>query len=87
MYTLTNHAQGFRMLVGDPYNRVESKTGLQNCYRCYTGPNFQGDDLAPCSDKKLDTPYFPKGPCLGGIRSNIEFPTSVVFFFLGYTVN
>ncbi|KAH8733130.1 hypothetical protein GQ44DRAFT_696965 [Phaeosphaeriaceae sp. PMI808] len=67
---------GFRMLAGDPTNRkVDSKMKMQNCYRCYTGPNFGGDNAAPCADNKLDTQRMPSAPCKGGIRSNILFPT------------
>lgn len=53
---------------------------MQSCYRCYTGPNFGGDDRAPCSDPKIDTEGFPPKPCLGGIRSNILYPTYVPSF-------
>lgn len=46
--------QGFRMLVGDPLQRSRPDTSLkrQNCYRCYTGPNYGGDVSAPCQDAK-----------------------------------
>ncbi len=42
------------MLVGDPSMRSRKDTTLkrQNCYRCYTGPNFGGDVSAPCQDAK-----------------------------------
>ena len=42
------------MLVGDPLQRSRPDTSLkrQNCYRCYTGPNFGGDVSAPCQDSK-----------------------------------
>jgi len=42
--------QGFRMLSGDPMmkSRADTKLKLQNCFRCYTGPNFGGDTAAPC---------------------------------------
>ena len=65
------------MLVGDPTMRSRPDQTLrrQNCYRCYTGPNFGGDTSAPCQDNTLDTEKFPTKPCLGGIRSNIHFPT------------
>jgi hypothetical protein len=65
------------MLIGDPALREEKRTTLQNCYRCFTGPNFRGDNSAPCADRVLDTRYMPKEPCLGGIRSNVEFPTYI----------
>ncbi|KAH8654424.1 hypothetical protein BGZ60DRAFT_495879 [Tricladium varicosporioides] len=74
---ITAFKPGFRMLVGDPSQRSRSGTTLkrQNCYRCYTGPNFGGDNAAPCQDAKLDTEKFPTDVCKGGIRSNILFPT------------
>lgn len=67
------------MLVGDPNERSRSDTKLkrQNCYRCYTGPNFGGDIGAPCMDDRVDTEALPNKVCPGGIRSNILFPTLV----------
>jgi hypothetical protein len=42
------------MLVGDPSVRTaQSNQKMQNCYRCYTGPNFGGDTAAPCADNKF----------------------------------
>jgi hypothetical protein len=42
-------SQGFRMLSGDLTNRqVIPNMKRQNCFRCYTGPNFGGDTAAPC---------------------------------------
>ncbi|TLS29928.1 hypothetical protein PpBr36_02231 [Pyricularia pennisetigena] len=74
---ITAFKPGFRMLVGDPMQRSRSDTTLkrQNCYRCYTGPNFGGDIAAPCQDDRVDSERFPSKPCPGGIRSNIHFPT------------
>ncbi|KAK4212768.1 hypothetical protein QBC37DRAFT_465115 [Rhypophila decipiens] len=72
--TVTAFKPGFRMFVGD----VTRKTPLykmQSCYRCYSGPNFGGDDMAPCSDSRLDFESFPPKPCPGGIRSNVLYPT------------
>ncbi|KAF2262975.1 hypothetical protein CC78DRAFT_497579 [Lojkania enalia] len=67
---------GFRMLVGDPARRTpDPAMKRQNCYRCYTGPNFGGDFAAPCMDGSIDTVGLPTKPCKGGIRSNIAFPT------------
>lgn len=63
------------MLVGDATNRVSKNLKTQTCFRCYSGPNFGGDNAAPCQDAKLDTEGFPKNPCPGGIRSNILYPT------------
>ena len=66
------------MLVGDATKREKLGDGLksQTCFRCYTGPDFGGDNSAPCADAKLDTEAFPAGPC-HGIRSNILYPTCV----------
>jgi hypothetical protein len=67
---------GFRMLAGDATRTASAGLGknMQACFRCYTGPNFQGNVDSPCFDPKLDTEGFPSGMCLGGIRSNIIFP-------------
>lgn len=66
------------MLVGDANQRERRGSGMksQTCFRCYTGPNFQGDDAAPCADAQLDTEHLPTGPC-HGIRSNVLYPTYV----------
>ncbi|KAH8900242.1 hypothetical protein GQ53DRAFT_869639 [Thozetella sp. PMI_491] len=74
---ITAFKPGFRMLVGDPNMRSRPDATLkrQNCYRCYTGPNFGGDVSAPCQDGKIDTEALPPKACPGGIRSNIHFPT------------
>ncbi|EMD89403.1 hypothetical protein COCC4DRAFT_66754 [Bipolaris maydis ATCC 48331] len=72
---VTAFKPGFRMLVGDAANRVSKNRKSQTCFRCYTGPNFGGDNAAPCQDAKLDTEGFPTTPCPGGIRSNILYPT------------
>ena len=41
------------MLVGDPMVRERpAELDRQNCFRCYTGPNFGGDVGAPCMDAK-----------------------------------
>jgi hypothetical protein len=74
---ITAFKPGFRMLVGDPAMRSRKDQTLrrQNCYRCYTGPNFGGDTGAPCMDNNVDTEAFPSKQCKGGIRSNIHFPT------------
>ncbi|KAI0014916.1 hypothetical protein F4780DRAFT_133714 [Xylariomycetidae sp. FL0641] len=75
--SITAFKPGFRMLVGDPTSRSRQGTTLkrQNCYRCYTGPNFGGDTSAPCMDANIDTEALPPKQCKGGIRSNILFPT------------
>jgi hypothetical protein len=43
------------MLVGDAAQRTKKGTGLksQTCFRCYSGPNFGGDNAAPCADAKF----------------------------------
>jgi hypothetical protein len=73
---VTAFKPGFRMLTGDATRRKSQGLGknMQSCFRCYTGPNFGGNVASPCFDSKLDTDSFPKGPCPGGIRSNIIFP-------------
>ncbi|VBB79522.1 Putative protein of unknown function [Podospora comata] len=67
---------GFRMFTGDAARRTSTGLGrkMQSCYRCYTGPNFQGNTMSPCMDPKLDTESFPTTPCPGGIRSSVIFP-------------
>lgn len=72
--TVTAFKPGFRMLVGDPNNR-KPKYKSQSCFRCYSGPNFGGDDMAPCADSRRDFEGFPPQPCPGGIRSNVLYPT------------
>lgn len=43
------------MLVGDPMDRERpANMRLQNCFRCYTGPNFGGDVGAPCQDARYE---------------------------------
>ncbi|KAI1081977.1 hypothetical protein F5B20DRAFT_569478 [Whalleya microplaca] len=73
---VTAFKPGFRMLAGESTQRESSGLGrnMQSCFRCYTGPNFEGNVYSPCFDPTLDTEHFPTGPCLGGIRTNIIFP-------------
>ncbi|KAK4215045.1 hypothetical protein QBC37DRAFT_137671 [Rhypophila decipiens] len=74
---VTAFKPGFRMFSGDPNRRTPSGLGMkatQSCYRCFTGPNFQGNTYSPCFDPKLDTEGFPTTPCPGGIRSSVIFP-------------
>jgi len=71
---VTAFQPGFRMLVGDPMRRTP-KYKSQSCFRCYTGPNFGGDNMAPCADSKVDFEGFPPAACPGGIRSNVLYPT------------
>lgn len=75
---ITAFKPGFRMLSGDPgmKSRPDTKLKLQNCFRCYTGPNFGGDTAAPCQGgANIDSETLPQKACPGGIRSNIHFPT------------
>jgi hypothetical protein len=74
---ITAFKPGFRMLVGDPNERQRTGTTLkrQNCYRCYPGPGLRGGDTAAPCQGSIDTEAFPKAPCVGGIRTNIHFPT------------
>jgi hypothetical protein len=72
---VTAFKPGFRMLVGDANRRTAANLKSQTCFRCYTSKNFGGDNAAPCADGKLDTEALPTGPCPGGIRSNILYPT------------
>ncbi|KAK7996563.1 CTR2 long splice variant [Apiospora arundinis] len=67
---------GFRMLTGDSTRRTSENLGknMQQCYRCFSEPNFGGSMYSPCFDPKWDTDHLPKQPCSGGIRSNIIFP-------------
>ncbi|ORX95927.1 hypothetical protein BCR34DRAFT_525238 [Clohesyomyces aquaticus] len=67
---------GFRMLTGDAMRRTSENLGkkMQQCYRCFSKPNFGGSMYSPCLDPTWDTDYLPRQPCLGGIRSNIVFP-------------
>jgi len=69
---------GFRMFFGDAALRSAPQgpwdLSTQTCFRCYTGPDFGGDDFAPCQDPRVDTMHLPNRVC-HGIRSNILFPT------------
>ncbi|KAF3762902.1 hypothetical protein M406DRAFT_342021 [Cryphonectria parasitica EP155] len=73
---ITAFKPGFRMLVGDYTRRTNPGSTLkyQNCFRCYTGPNYGGDTSAPCQGSN-DYQGLPPQACPGGIRSNILFPT------------
>ncbi|KAL7624221.1 hypothetical protein AAE478_005780 [Parahypoxylon ruwenzoriense] len=52
---ITAFKPGFRMLSGDAMmrSRPDTKLKRQNCYRCYTGPNYGGDTGAPCMDDRF----------------------------------
>lgn len=73
---ITAFKPGFRMLVGDAGRKtpLPSTMKMQNCFRCYSGPNFGGDTAAPCQGGAMDTTEFPQKKCYG-VRSNILFPT------------
>ena len=75
---VTAFAPGFRMFVGDASLRSEPQgqwnLSTQTCFRCYSGPDFGGDEIRPCDDPRVDTHHLPNRPCYG-IRSNILFPT------------
>jgi Domain of unknown function (DUF1996) len=61
------------MIVGNPDARTDNDKdkGVQGLsFRCFNNNGFGG---APGTGG--DTKYFPKGPCAGGIRANIYFPT------------
>lgn len=64
------------MLTGDANQREKRGEGNKNqtCFRCYTGPDFEGDVAAPCADPQLDYEGLPDKPCWG-IRSNVLYPT------------
>ncbi|KAI1321502.1 hypothetical protein F5Y16DRAFT_413701 [Xylariaceae sp. FL0255] len=87
--SITAFKPGFRMLVRDAEARSRNSTmqqtlKYQNCYRCYTGPNFGGDVSAPCQDPNcwdgvnLDTPNH---------QDHVAYPTSgpATFLNLGGT--
>ncbi|KAI1766993.1 hypothetical protein GGR53DRAFT_483558 [Hypoxylon sp. FL1150] len=74
---ITAFKPGFRMLSGDALarSRPDTKLKRQNCFRCYTGPNYGGDVGAPCMDDSVDSEALPNKVCPGGIRTNVLFPT------------
>ncbi|KAM7219809.1 protein of unknown function (DUF1996) domain containing protein [Rhypophila decipiens] len=67
---------GFRMFSGNAARRTPTNLGrrTQSCFRCYDGPNFQGNIMSPCFDPVRDTEGFPAKPCPGGWRSSVIFP-------------
>ncbi|KAK3291574.1 uncharacterized protein B0H64DRAFT_469388 [Chaetomium fimeti] len=71
---VTAFKPGFRMFVGDVARRTPLYKS-QSCFRCFSGPNFGGDDAAPCTDSRRDFEGFPPQACPGGIRSNVLYPT------------
>ncbi|KAI2607820.1 hypothetical protein GGR54DRAFT_619697 [Hypoxylon sp. NC1633] len=75
--TVTAFQPGFRMLVGDAALRKSEGMQRQLCHRCYTTEDGAGpagsSGGAPCTGD--DTQSLPPGPCAGGIRTTITFPT------------
>jgi hypothetical protein len=65
------------MLAGNQAQRTTGGITKWNaiCFRCYTAPNFGGDNSAPCSDSSVDSVSLPAKACPGGIRTTIRFPT------------
>ena len=74
---VTAFKPGFRMLAGYADRRTSGGVTKWNaiCFRCYNAPNFGGDNMAPCSDKTVDSVEMPKKACPGGIRTTVRFPT------------
>jgi hypothetical protein len=70
---VTAFKPGFRMLVGDPANRVASKVGPGNCFRCESNMQQSPFGGAPCTGS--DTKAFPTKQCGGGWRVTVTFPT------------
>ncbi|KAI0201975.1 hypothetical protein F4808DRAFT_468921 [Astrocystis sublimbata] len=62
---VTAFKPGFRMIVGDPNNRDESKVPRQLTYTCLKSPMTRDGE----------TKYFPKQACPYGIMVNVRFPT------------
>ncbi|KAI0437405.1 hypothetical protein F4803DRAFT_566092 [Xylaria telfairii] len=62
---VTAFKPGFRMIVGDPNNRDQSKVPRQLTYTCLKDP----------MTRTGETPYFPKQACPYGIMVNVRFPT------------
>ncbi|KAF2269645.1 hypothetical protein CC78DRAFT_601812 [Lojkania enalia] len=74
---VTAFKPGFRMLAGYADRRTTGGVTKWNaiCFRCYNAKNFGGDDIAPCSDSRVDSVELPNKVCPGGIRTTIRFPT------------
>jgi len=71
-----NIYQGFRMIVGNPFRRSNdlspnSLASKTTSFRCFQG-DYLGDGVPGYGP--ADSFDLPKGPCTGGIRSNIYFP-------------
>ncbi|OAA61752.1 hypothetical protein SPI_04611 [Niveomyces insectorum RCEF 264] len=70
---VTAFKPGFRMLVGDAMLRSPRGQQRQLCHRCFSTIEQVPFGGAPCTG--TDTQALPKGPCPGGIRTTITFPT------------
>jgi len=70
---VTAFKPGFRMLVGDSANRQSARQVRQMCFRCETNKQQSPFGGAPCTG--ADTSAFPKGPCGGGWRVSVHFPS------------
>lgn len=70
---VTAFPKGFRMLVGDPTNRVASKVPRGLCFRCEANMNQSPFGGAPCTGS--DVAGFPKAACGGGWRVTVTFPS------------
>ncbi|KAL2156628.1 hypothetical protein VTH82DRAFT_1373 [Thermothelomyces myriococcoides] len=71
--TVTAFKPGFRMLVGDPNNRDESKVPPGLCFRCEENMQQNPFGGPPCTG--ADTKAFPSRTCGGGWRVTVTFPT------------
>jgi len=70
---VTAFPPGFRMLVGDPSNRVASKVPKGLCFRCESNMDQNPFGGAPCTGSDVTT--FPKAACGGGWRVTVTFPS------------
>ncbi|KAH6656121.1 hypothetical protein BKA67DRAFT_658003 [Truncatella angustata] len=70
---VTAFPKGFRMLVGDPMNRVAGKVPKGLCWRCEANMQQNPFGGAPCTGS--DTPGFPQQACNGGWRMTVTFPS------------
>ncbi|OAA59619.1 hypothetical protein SPI_05817 [Niveomyces insectorum RCEF 264] len=68
---VTAFKPGFRMLVGDAALRTAGSKDRKVCHRCMNA----GADRNNIECSAPDTESLPKGPCGGGIRTVITFPT------------
>ncbi|KAJ2911675.1 hypothetical protein MD484_g8740, partial [Candolleomyces efflorescens] len=74
--TVTTFPKGFRMRVGNPMSRKQDyamnvAAVNQTTFRCWDGT---GIGPGTPGTGAQDTRDFPKGPCFGGIRTQVYFP-------------